>query len=217
MFRRIEARLAPLSGLVFIALIGVGRIIGSEYPDADADTASVLDFWTDNDSEQMIIAAAGSLGTIFFIWFAATLRNLIWRAEGGAGRLASITFAGALLTAGAILADEWLVFTAADTAGDVPEGMTQTVSALQSDFFLPLVAGFALFHIGAGLGIIYTRALPAWAGWTSLITGLLWITPLFFGIFLTVIWIVAVSILMFVRGGVPVEDVPAEVAVPEAV
>ena len=158
----------------------MGRIIGSEYPDADASTNEAVAFWTDNADEQMVVAFAGTVSTLFFVWFAAVLRGNFLRLQGGSSSLAAISFAGAIVASVAVLLQESIVFTAAESVGDVPDNITQTMSVLQAEFFLPLMAGFAIFHVGAGAAVVHTGALPKWLGWASIVTGILWLTPAIF-------------------------------------
>ena len=49
-------RFAPLTGIVFVVLVVIAFAVGGETPDVDDSTRKVVDFWTENDGEQ--IAAA---------------------------------------------------------------------------------------------------------------------------------------------------------------
>ncbi len=121
--------------------------------------------------------------------------------KGAPGRLAALSFGGALLTAAVILVEEFLVFAAAESAGGVPDQVTQTLSAMQADFFLPILGGFALFFFATGLGVLRTHALSGWVGWTSIILAALWILPNPVVPLLTVIWTAAVAVVLFMRTG----------------
>src|SRR6267143_2556103 len=127
-------RLAPLAGIGFAVLLLAGRLLVWSYPDADAPAGEAVSFWSDKDDKLIAVSILGSLSAALFVWFGGSIREAIRRAEGGGGRLAALTFGGALLTAAVILIEESLVFTTAETAGKVPDGVTQTMSALQADF-----------------------------------------------------------------------------------
>ena len=55
--------------------------------------------------------------------------------------------------------------------------MTQTFSALQSDFFFPLAIGFSVFLLASGLAMLRTGLFPAWMGWAAVVLGVLSVTP----------------------------------------
>jgi hypothetical protein len=184
-------RWGPLTGIVFVVLLVIFRVIeaGASLPDADASTQKVVQFWTNHHDGQIAVAILASFSAVFLVWFAGTLRSSLHEAEGGTGTLSNIAFAGAIIAAVGFLAVTTVEFAAADTAGDVPPQVTQTLSALQADTFLPIAAGFALFGIAAW-----------WLGWVALVGGVLWMTPgEILGFALCVMFIVATSIMMFRR------------------
>jgi hypothetical protein len=195
-------RLAPLTGIGFVILIILAAIIGGETPDTDDSTASVVQFWQDNDSSQIWACAIGGWATVLFVWFAASLRSVLRRAEGDAGRLSSISFGGALLLAAGLVSLLGFAFAAADTVDDVPAEVTQTLSVLNSDFFFLLAVGNGLFLLGAALCVLRYAALPRWLGYVALVLGIAAVTPIGFFAFLAMgIWVIVVSILLYQRGG----------------
>src|SRR5262249_2768003 len=133
-----------------------------------------------------------------FVWFAGVLRTALRAAEGEDGTLAAISFGGALIAAAGMLTITTVEYAAAHSAGDVPATVTQTLSALQADTFLGLAAGFGIFGIATGLAMVRTGAISVRLGWLSVVAGVLWLTPgEFVAIFLTVIFVVLVSIRLY--------------------
>lgn len=193
-------RLAPIAGIAFAVFIFITRLLVWSYPDSTAPTNEVISFWTDKHDKLMVISLLDSLAGLLFLWFAALIRDTLWRAEGGSGRLATLAFAGAILLAGGIWVDAWLVFAATNSVGDVQPEVTQTMSALQADFFFPLLGGFALFFLAAGISAVRTAALPRWAAWSAVAIGVLWLLPNPLAIFLTFIWAIAVGVFLFLHG-----------------
>jgi hypothetical protein len=56
--------------------------------------------------------------------------------------------------------------------------------------------------IAASLAALRARAVPTWAGWLGIVVGILGLgLVIFFPWFLVAIWILVVSIGMFVRAG----------------
>jgi hypothetical protein len=203
-------RLAPLAGLGFFVLFAIGRtIIGiaGSYPDANASADDAVSYWSDHSNAQTAVAVLDSFATLFFVWFAASVTGAL-EVDGAAGRrLARLCFGGALLAGAAILVESTLVLTTADVAGDVPDQVTQTLSALQADFFLPFAGGFALFQLAAGLLALRSTVLPRWLAWVSIASGVLWLTPIS-GLWLGFPWILIVSVMLFIRDGGEGAEVP---------
>ena len=195
-------RLAPLSGLAFVVSLIAFRIIeGGSLPDPDDSTASVVAFWVDHRDEQIAVAIIASFATFFFTIFAAGLFGVLRQGEEGDGYLAPLTLAGAVLTATGMLAVTTVEFAAADSAGKVPADVTQALSVLQADTWFGIAVGFAVFGIGAGLAVLKLGLFPRWMGWLSLVTGVLWLTPIqFIAIFLSVIFVAGTSVVQL-RGG----------------
>ena len=195
------ARFAPLAGVGFIVLGIASFVVGGEPPGSTDSTREVVDYWSD-EGKQIASAVLAAISTLFFVWFASSLRSALGVAEGGIGRVASIAFAGAVIFATGLLANAAIQFAAAETAGDVPVQVTQTLSVLYADFFFPMAAGLALLLLATGLVAVRTGVLPRWLGWVSLVLGVLAVTPLGFFVFLAgLVWIVVVSVLLFLRGG----------------
>ena len=163
------ARFAPLAGLLAVALLIVSVIFGSDSIDADDSTAKVIAFWTVNQDDQRLGAIFGALSLVPLVWFLGSLRSTLRRAEGGTGRLSAITFGGGLVLVAFAAVDSALQFAVADSVGDVPANVTQTLSVLYSNFWFGFAVGMALIMLAAALVILRTGVLPAWLGWVALI------------------------------------------------
>jgi hypothetical protein len=195
------ARYAPLSGLLFVALLVVSIVItGFDSVDSNDSVVKVVKFWHDNDSEQMAGAIIGAVATIPFLWFLGSLRSTFREAEGGTGRLTSIAYAGGIVLAGFALADGALQFAVAESVGDIPPVATQTLSALYNNFFFGFPAGIGTLLLASSLVIVRFGALPAWMGWFAFVLGIISITPLGFFAFLAVLlWIAIASWMLFTQ------------------
>jgi hypothetical protein len=200
MARRLE-RLAPLTGAVFVVLVVVAFAVGGETPDNDDSTAEIVAFWREDDAQQVVTAYLIGIAALLLVWFGGSLRRTISRAEGGDGRLAAIAFAGSVIASVGILLFGSLTFAAATLADEVPPEVIHTISALNNVLFFPLTGGAALMLLASGLAFIYTAALPRWLGWTSVVIGVVILTPLgFFGLLAWLVWVAVVSILLYPRG-----------------
>jgi hypothetical protein len=197
------ARYAPLSGLLFVALIVVSIVItGFDSVDSNDSVVKVVKFWHDNDSEQMAGAIIGAVATLPFLWFLGSLRSAFREAEGGTGRLSSIAWAGGLILAGFALVDSSLQFATAESVGDVPPVATQTLNALYNNFFFGFPAGVGALLLASSLVILRTRVLPAWVGWFAFVLGIISISPLgFFAFLVVLLWIAIVSWMLYAQQG----------------
>jgi hypothetical protein len=197
-------RYAPLTGVVFVVLVVLAVVIGGETPDNSDSQREIVKFWKDNDSAQIWSSAIGAWATVFFVWFAATLRSVLRRFEEGPSRLSAICFGGGLIGAAGLFSGLSFSFAAADSVDDVPPVVTQTLTILNNEFFFPIAGGFGLFFLAAGILTVTRRALPVWLGWLAIVIGIACITPAgFFALLAGAIWVVIAGILLFLAEAPP--------------
>jgi hypothetical protein len=196
------ARLAPLSGVLFVGLLIASFIVGGEVPDSDAPTDEVVSFWIDNDDANIISALLGALAAVSLTWFGGSVRVALRRAEGDPGRLAALAFGGFLFAAvgGSIFSG--LQFSAAETAGEVPDEVTQTLSVLNSDMFATFIVGVIIAFLASAVTILRFGGLPRWLGYVAILIAVLGVTPAGFGAFIAAgVWILVVSVLLYQQQG----------------
>ena len=193
------SRYGALTGLAFVALLIIVRLVEGSLPSADDSTASVIAFWHDNQDEQIFVAVLASLAGALFVWFAGVLRGALREGEDPQTEtLAAISFGGALIAMMGLLIGTSLEFAAADTVGDVPVTVTQTLSALQADSYFPIAAGFGIFQIATGMALLRVALLPRWMAIASVVFGVIWLTPLgFVGIAFSVIFVAWTSLALY--------------------
>ena len=208
-------RYAPLTGLLFVVLVIAAVIVGGESPGANDGIGEVLKYWQDNDEKAVAASVIAAYSAVALIWFAGVWRAALAAGEGGPARLANTAFAGLIVMA---LGWSMLIafnFLAAETVDDVEPQVTQTFSALQSDFFFPLAIGLAVFLLASGLAIGRGAVAPAWLGWVAVVLGVLAVTPAgFFALLAGLIWIAAISIVLFRRGAPGIPGTGAERPLP---
>jgi hypothetical protein len=196
---RVE-RLAPLTGLLGIALLIVAVVVFPEgTPSIDDSRAEVVEFWRDHDDEAKIASILLAISAVPYLWFAGSLRSRLRAAEPAPGRLSAIAFAGTIVFAGAIAAGASLQFTVADGAEDLSPVVIQALSALAADFFFPFLIGLGTWMLATGVSILRYRAMHVAFGWTALVIGVAALTPVgFVGLLASLLWIVAASIALYV-------------------
>jgi hypothetical protein len=199
--RRLE-QAAPLTGVAFLALLISSFVVGGSPPDAGDSTEKVLMFWHNHDDAQIAAALLAGFAAVVLVWFGAVVRTKLRDAEGEPGRVAATAFGGFLLIAAGGLALAGFQFTAADTVGDVPATVTQTLAALNRDFFFLLDGGVLVAVFATAAASLRHAALPRWYGYFSIAVGLIFLTPAFSVAFPTFgIWTLLLSLLTFRAAG----------------
>lgn len=202
-------RLAPLSGLLFVGLLAASLVIGGEPPSADDSVADVLAYWRGDDSEVKLSTILGMYSLVAFLWFLGTLRAALRSAEGGTGRLATTAHSGGIVLAVAAAISLAIQYATAETADAVPTQVTQTLSALNSEFFIPFPIGLGVLLLATAVATLRYGPLPKWLGWVSLILGVIALTPAGFVAFVGfAVWVAVVSVWLYLRGGAAAPAAP---------
>jgi hypothetical protein len=223
-------RWGALGGILFVVLVAITAILPG-YPPKTGDSATkIANFITDNGDEIRWAASTGGLAVIALFWWLGSVWRLMRRGEGGSPRLtvtalAGAVFAAAMATIGAV------------NLAVIPVIGTHTFGHAQIRYFYILstnlavatLFGAAVFVGAFSLLIIRRHVLPPIIGWLGLIVALLGIVggpvvsstrDVFFylafaGFISFLVWVVIVSILMFMRAGDEIE-VDVVVAEPSA-
>jgi hypothetical protein len=188
----------PLTGILFVALAVLAFIISGDTPGTGDSPQEILDFYKDNDSEQIWASAVLAWGAVSFLFFLGVLWTMLRGAEDGPARLSAVAFGGGVILAIGMLSFASFTFALGDFADDLSPDAAQALHALNSDFFFPLAAGLGTLMISTGLICIRSRALPAWLAWIALVIGIAAITPIGFFAFLAfLLWTLIVSVLLW--------------------
>jgi hypothetical protein len=198
MVKRGLDRFAPLTGVVFVALIVLAIIIGGETPDNSDSAREIGRYWKDHDTEQIWTSIIAAWSLIFFVWFAASLRGALRRVEDGPGRLSAASFAGAVIaTVGLLLAFSF-TFSIAEGADELSPSALKTLTVLSNGIFLPIAVGFGIFFLATGILAVRSRLLPVWLGWLTIVLGIVCVTPVgFFALLVGLLWILVVSVMLY--------------------
>jgi hypothetical protein len=192
-------RFAPLTGIVFVALMVAAFAVGGRTPGVHATGLKVLSYYKAHHSEQMASDSLGALGVVFLLFFAAALRTYLRRIED-ARALAALGFGGAVVLGIGFAIFGALSWALADARNTLDPSAAQALNVLSNDFFWPFAVGVTVFGIGYGLAIARSGALPRWLGWIAFLLGILGMTPISFIAFLALLaWSLATSTLVYKR------------------
>jgi hypothetical protein len=214
-------RLAPLTGIGFVVLSVFAIIIGlSDSPDFAASEREIVDFYADNKDEILIATIAITVSAPFYIWFLGCVRSAIARAEGGTTRLASTAF-GAGVASLALWLAGWLINAMGALRLDENDAIgAQTATAYWDigqilAFAAVAAAAAGLLAATAIASLRYKAILPAWLAYITIVIAIVDVIPFisFIGIFLGLLWILVVSVMLYVQR-VGEGDAPAAAAPP---
>jgi hypothetical protein len=192
---------ASLTGVAFVALAVLAFIVSGETPDVDDSPQKVLDFYKDNDSEQIWASALLAWGTVLYLFFLGVLRTTLRAAEDGPARLSAVAFGGGLVLAIGMLSFAGFSFALGDVSDKLTPEAAQALHVLNSDFFFPVAAGLGTLMISTGIIAVRSRVLPAWLAWPALLIGIAAVTPVGFFAFLAFgLWTIAASIVLWQAG-----------------
>src|ERR1700716_211230 len=197
------SRWAPLTGLIsaVLGVAGAAIEIVTNPPGSDATGKEVIAFYSSQGGEQLLAAALLALAFVFFLFFAGTFRSYLREVPELDG-LSTIALAGAVVeTAGQTIGAGY-VWTLAQGAGHLDSSAAQALDALNNNAVATNTAGMIVFGIAAGLAILRGGLQPRWLGWVAIAMAVVVVTPLEgFSFLALVVWMVIVSILMWMRGG----------------
>ncbi|HKP89923.1 MAG TPA: hypothetical protein VJT75_08100 [Thermoleophilaceae bacterium] len=208
-------------GFAVLALVGFG--LPGTPPKADDSLTEIAKFFADKRDEILVGNFLIGLSALFFLWFAGSLRSYLRAGEGGEGRLSAASFGGgiagiALLLGGAAVLNLFAFDFA--KAGEVP-ALARGVFDASGAFFAMGSFCFAAFFAAASCSGARSGALPPWAYWSGSVIALIQVLagltlfaengffaagggmPTYIAPLTAFLWVIAASVLMMRRDGVP--------------
>jgi hypothetical protein len=205
---RSVARWTALAGAVYVVLFVIGTIVlFSGAPAGDAPPAKVIQWYADSGHRDRVNIGwiLVGLALFFFLWFVATLRRAVMTVDGegiltavvaiGGAVYAAVAFASVALNSGIrTMSDDTYrhqVFPELIHAADDAAYVMHATGA----------AALGAMIIAASLALMWAGVWPKWAGWVGVVVGILAIGAIFFFTqFIFLLWILVVSVVMFLRG-----------------
>jgi hypothetical protein len=197
-----KRNLAPLTGVLFVVLVLIAFIpLGGNTPEGDDSAQKVVSFYSDHETKEIIASIVLGLGAVALLFFAATLKQRLEEAKPERGILPTVALGAGIVASGGFLAAATVHLALADYASDIDATAAQALNAIDSDFFLPFAMGIAALVLATSLWLVRNKSLlPTWLGWVGILIFIVSFTPVGFIAFgLAGIWIIVVSILLYLR------------------
>ena len=203
-------RWAALAGVAYVVLFVIGIVLtASGAMDSGSAPAKVIAYYSDSGHRDKVNFGwiVAGLGLFFFLWFLSALRQAVRRLEVDDGFLTGLTTIGGVVYATlslAALAVETGIRTMSDDTyhHTVYPGLIHAADDVSWMLHASGGAGVGTMIIAASLAALRARAVPTWAGWLGIVAGILGLALIVFvPWFIVALWILVVSIGMFVRAG----------------
>ena len=197
-------RLAPLTGVISVALFIIGSLVISIY-DYLPPAQKVADYLNGNATRVSTGAYLASISAFFLIWFAGSVHSALREREGGTGRLSMVAFGGGVAAAAAMGTSFTAILSAGLRAG-APGGITPIGAVTMFDFWGQVMGQMFAISLAVFIGAtavvsIRTAVFPAWFGWVSALVAFGLLTPVAYIVLaLAVVWLLVVSIWLYFRG-----------------
>lgn len=208
---RISERIVGASGLLFVvgAVVGFGLLVGS-VPGPGAEADEIRDFVARSEPRVWTGGYVGLLAQLAFVVFAASLWGILREAEGGTGWISTTGLVSAGVLVAITVAGDLVLGAAVYYAGREVDPATASLLLDAKKFAEMLSAPFiAVFLAAVAVVALRAAALPRWTGWSAAVIAILAIVTLPLGyepsqtaFFLTLLWILAVSVRLLARPAV---------------
>jgi hypothetical protein len=201
-------RWAGLAGIAYVVLYVGAFTLGIEVGQSDRE---ILEYYADSGhrTNEAIAFFVISGAVLAFALFASSLRSTIAAAEGPPVTLAAVAWIGATAYVALTLAGNAVsratAFAAMDT--DVFELDANSRRLFENAGLLLLASGAIaaiLLVVAVSVAAVRYGILPRWLGWAGfVIAALLPLAIVFLGFLALFLWVLAVGLVMAIRGGSP--------------
>jgi hypothetical protein len=204
---RSVARWTVLGGALYVVLFVIGTfLIFNGTPSGDAAPAKVIKYYSDSGHRDRINIGwiLIALAIFFLLWFIGALRRAV-SAVDGEGILTAIVGIGggvyAALAFAAIAVEDGIKTMSDDTYQHrvFPE-LIHAADDVGWVMHASGAIGLGAMIIAASLAFMWGGVWSKWAGWLGVVAGILSLASIvFFPQFLFLLWILIVSVVMFMR------------------
>ena len=167
--------------------------------------------YADNRTQGIVAAALLAASAVPLVAFAATMRERA-RAVMPDSMLPSFVFGAGIVAAAGFVGAAGIHLALSDYGRDLDVAAAQALNTLDADSFVLFTAGLSALALAGSLIALRSGLLPGWLGWAGIVIAIAIFTPVgFFAACAAGVWIIASSIVLYLRG-VPTREVSVPVA-----
>mgnify|MGYP001282618944 CR=1 FL=1 len=194
-------RWLAVCGIAAAVLFAVGTGISGGSPQDDASASKVVSYYRDHLTGTRVGALILVIAAVLLVLFAARLRELLRNGQPGGDVFPIAAFGGAVLLAAGSCLDAAVSFALAQAGDNKFAGAAQTLNVVSNNDFFLVIGGIATLLLATGISTVRRPVLPRWLGWAAVVIGIISLggPAGFIGAVLAILWLLVVSILMFVR------------------
>jgi hypothetical protein len=194
-------RWLALSGAAFVVgAVAAIVVIGGDTPDGDSSAAKVSVFYQAHQNRQNLAAFVLAASVPLLVFFGVVLANATRPARGGRRPVwPTVLTGGAVLAASAFALSAFIHFALADSADNVTPAVAQGLNALDADTWIAFNSCLGVMMFGAAGSLIPSTGKWRVLGWIALPIAIALLIPFadFFGLLLTGIWLIVVSVMLY--------------------
>jgi MFS family permease len=194
------SRLLIWSGPVFAVLFAILAVASGDAPGVNKSPAEINKYFDDHSGMLLASVFLSPLAIALLIGFTAAVRTRA--SESGRSAVGpAIMMAGAVVWSAGLLLGSMITLAQVDASDDKHNEATHALNDLSGASWVPLIAGIAVFLIGAGITALASRLLPAWLGWLALALGVISLAGPggFVGFFGAPLWLLVGGTLLGLR------------------
>jgi hypothetical protein len=196
-------RFVPLLGALSVVLVVLGYLVAGDMPDHHALGPEIREDY-DNETRHQIAAFLVALGAVPLLFFAGYFRAVLTRLHPSGRLSANVALAGAVVAATGLAVQSLIHAALAEAAqtSEFSDQALQSLNALDGWSFYPFAIGLSTFMLASGVALVRDRPFFApFLAWAAVVLGVLGLVPIvgFFAALLSGIWVVIISLMLFVR------------------
>lgn len=187
-------RWSPVSGIVFVGLFVLAGIVLGTTGDTPEE---VREHYIDNGGRVFTAFFILVASTLAFLWFVATLRSVLARAENEPRPFTALGFGAGVATSALLVAGGALIVANAEQDESLDAGAADLADTTAYFLITGGVMVASLLVFATSVVALRTRVLPAWLAWSGFAVALLTLfAPFFLPLFVFLAWVVVVSVVL---------------------
>jgi hypothetical protein len=208
-----NSKLAPLSGIAFLALVIGGGVYGGEPPSQQGLKSAqelATAYAAQGDKLSVAIFVMG-VGLVFLVYFGSVLKTALDTGSAETSCLSRVAFAGVIVFVAGAATDLTLrVSMIAAAREKVDPVAIQALSAYFSNDWVPSAIGVLTLMSASAISILKFGGVPKWLGWLAALIPIVGVIPPIglFAMPAAGVWILLTSITLALQAGKTTEPTP---------